>query len=390
MTIKNITYKPDFLLLIFAFFLPILPQVSQVAIALYLISWIYNKQFRYLHKIKSNWFAIGSIAYWFIFALSGLYSENLTLWSSDLEAKLPLLIVPFLLVSRKHYNATVQKAIAWFFLSGCLVLTFFVFYQYFLGTGYTFRTTIGRITFLNPIYLAMFLSALLLIGLFFFFNRAVIKLDLKTFLQGLVLLVIHYTLFALASRMAIISTFLIEIGLILLWQFFYKKQYIRGALWLVVVIVFNLFSLHTIKQAEKRMLATSSTEVRALIWKASVIQIAKAPILGYGSGDARSVMAEGYEIVDYDYGIEHRQNCHNQYFETMISTGLIGLAILLAWLLLSFKTGWNTQNYLLCIFLAIIALNILTESMLERQQGTYFVAFFGSLLTWNWNSLRKE
>ena len=159
--IKKITYKPDFLLIIFAFFLPTLPQVSQVAIALYLIFWIINKQFRYFDKVKTNWFAIGSMAYFSIFALSGLYSANLQFWSSDLEAKLPLLLVPLLLACREKYDEYILKAIFWAFLGGCLVIVGYLYYEYYLGDGTVFRSAVSANTFLNPIYFAMFLSVLL-------------------------------------------------------------------------------------------------------------------------------------------------------------------------------------------------------------------------------------
>ncbi len=380
--VKDVTYKPDFLLIIFAFFLPVFPQVAQVAIALYLISWIINKQFRYLSKVKSNWFAIGSMAYFIIFALSGLYSTNLQFWSSDLEAKLPLLLVPLLLVSREKYDERILKAIFWAFVGGCLIIVGVLYYQYYLGDGNVFRSTVSGKTFLNPIYFAMFLSGILLTGLYFLFDKEKIEINQKVIFQGLGLLFIHYIVFALASRMAILATIAVELGIVFLWQIIFKKQFIKGVSWLVIVIVINLLSLNFIKQASKRMSKTSSGEVRMLIWEASILQISKSPIFGYGSGDSRSAMTEGYQIVDYAYGIKYNQNCHNQYFETGISTGLIGILVLLGWFLLAFKMGWQTQNYLLCIFLVIIALNILTESMLERQQGTYFVAFFGSLLTW--------
>ena len=380
--IKSIDYKPDFLLIIFAFFLPVLPQISQIAIALYLILWIINKQFRYLHKVKSNWFTIGLAAYFILFALSGLYSTNLRLWSSDLEAKLPFLLVPLLLTSREKYNENIQKAILWSFVGGCLVIISWLYYQYFFETKSVFRNTVLNDTYLNPIYFAMFLSSILLIGLYYFFGKDQKIINRKRLVQGLSLLFIHYVVFALASRMAILATIAVELGVAFIWQFIFKKQFIKGTLWLVAILMINLLSLNYIKQAQKRMSATSSGEVRMLIWEASIIQMMKSPIFGYGSGDSKSAMAEGYKIVDYDYGLKRGQNCHNQYFETMIGTGLIGLIILLGWFLLSFKMGWETQNYLLCIFLAIIALNILTESMFERQQGTYFVAFFGSLLTW--------
>jgi O-antigen ligase len=291
-------------------------------------------------------------------------------------------------VSRENYDEYIQKVIFWAFVGGCLTIVGFLYYEYYLGHGDVFRTVVVIYTLLNPIYFAMFLSSILLIGLYCFFEKEKMTVSQKTLFQGLGLFFIHYVVFALASRMAILATIAVELGLVFTWQFILKKQFSKGVLWLFIIVIINLISLSTIKQANKRMSNNPIEDPRMLIWETSIIQIAKSPVFGHGSGDSKSIMNEGYKIIGYEYGIKRNRNCHNQYFETLLSTGLVGLLILLGWFFLAFKMGWETQNYVLCIFLAIIALNILTESMLERQQGTYFVAFLGSLLTWK--SWQKE
>jgi O-antigen ligase len=290
-------------------------------------------------------------------------------------------------VSRENYDEYIQKVIFWAFVGGCLTIVGFLYYEYYLGGGDIFRDIVSLNTFLNPIYFAMFLSAILLIGLYFLFAQKKIEVNSKIIFQGLGLLFINYIIFVLASRMAILVTIVMELGLVFFWQFIFKKQLIKSVLWLVCIVFISFLTSFCLKVTTDRMLQTSANETRLLIWKASIIQISKSPIFGYGSGDSKDVMFEGYKSLNYD-DLGTRFNCHNQYFETMISTGLVGLLILLGWFLLAFKMGWESQNYVLCIFLAIIALNVLTESMLERQQGTYFVAFFGSLLTWR--SWQKE
>ena len=121
---------------------------------------------------------------------------------------------------------------------------------------------------------------------------------------------------------------------------------------------------------------------RLQIWEAGLLQFSKSPIIGYGSGDAKDVMFEGYQITGYQYGVEKRFNCHSQYLESGISVGIFGIILLFGWLFVSSRQGWRHQEYLACIVMALFALNFLTESMLERQQGSYFVAFIGSIVFW--------
>jgi O-antigen ligase len=388
--VSSFAYQPDILLILFAFFLPTFPQVSQVAILLYCLFWIKNGQYQYLSKIKENWFAIGSIAYFAIFAISIVYSENIAFWGRDMEAKLPLLVVPILLTSRKTYDEQVLKSVFWAFTAGCLVLVSCLYYEFYLGDGNIFRDAVSIKTFMNPIYFAMYLSAILLIGGFSFIQKQLqtfFIFNKSTIFQIIGLLFIHYLIYAIASRMAILATVVAQLGIVFIWMFLLKKKYLKGILLFGFVLVFNFLSLSLSQQAKARLQETGGPEeVRILLWKTAITQFSKAPIFGYGSGDYKDVMKEGYLEIGYQYGYDHGQNAHNQYLETGVSVGIVGVLVFLGWFFFAFKASWQAQNYLFCIFIAIVALNILTESMFARQQGTYFMAFLGSLLYWR-NSL---
>ena len=226
-----------------------------------------------------------------------------------------------------------------------------------------------------------------MIATYQFFNLKSKKLDKPTVFYLFCFVFIHYLIYEIAARMAIFSLFAVEAGMIFIWFLLQKKNYLQGILLLSILVVSFIIGILFVPNANKRIVQRTKIEGRSFIWQTSIEQFGKSPIIGYGAGDLEDIMINGYKKIGYITGIERRQNCHNQYLESALATGIIGLIVILGWLFLAFLQGWKSQDYVICIFIAIIALNFLTESMLERQQGTYFVAFFGSLAFHNSSKL---
>jgi len=77
---------------------------------------------------------------------------------------------------------------------------------------------------------------------------------------------------------------------------------------------------------------------------------------------------------------KRRYNFHNQYLQTFGTIGIFGFLVLIYLLVMPFITAIKKLDYLVAIFLFIICSSFLTESMLERQAGVAFFAFFYTLL----------
>jgi len=75
---------------------------------------------------------------------------------------------------------------------------------------------------------------------------------------------------------------------------------------------------------------------------------------------------------------KQRLNVHNQFLETFVGQGILGDIILLLLLIYPFIQSLKKQNYLFALFLLLIGINFLFESMLNRQAGVLFFAFFYS------------
>lgn len=83
----------------------------------------------------------------------------------------------------------------------------------------------------------------------------------------------------------------------------------------------------------------------------------------------------------YKYFVKKGYNYHGQFLQTLAAVGVLGFIFLLFSILLpAYKLGWKKQNYLLLALMFMLFTSFITESMLERQAGVIFYAFFSSLL----------
>lgn len=82
------------------------------------------------------------------------------------------------------------------------------------------------------------------------------------------------------------------------------------------------------------------------------------------------------------YKVAHRNeyNFHSQYLQTLAEIGIFGFLLLCIILAYPFVIAIKNRDYLTISFLFIVGSSFLTESMLERQAGVVFFAFFYALL----------
>ena len=97
---------------------------------------------------------------------------------------------------------------------------------------------------------------------------------------------------------------------------------------------------------------------------------------------AVQALQQAYKNRGFWAGLEHGYNAHNQYIETTISTGYIGLFLLLFMIFYFGKTALANKDYLTLSCLAFFAISMLTESMFERANAVLlFTSFFPLMLS---------
>ena len=98
-------------------------------------------------------------------------------------------------------------------------------------------------------------------------------------------------------------------------------------------------------------------------------------------GDSKSVLERKNNV--YKNAFKRKYNFHNQYLQIFGEVGIFGFLLLCFILGSPFLISLRNKDYLAISFLFIIAASFLTESMLEREAGVSFYAFFYVLVIEN-------
>lgn len=102
----------------------------------------------------------------------------------------------------------------------------------------------------------------------------------------------------------------------------------------------------------------------------------------YYKCDAESVRNVAAEYIFTENAIFHELNTHNQFTDTIISVGILGLLLMLGYFIIPLVLGIVNKRFdiVYFAFLLIIGFNALFESLFEAQKGIIFFCFFNVLL----------
>ena len=318
--------------------------------------------------------------------------------------KLTLLIIPIIIITcYKPYEIKIGKVLK-FFTLGCLISALFcmlnsLFSYYFLENIKAFNYTSLSI-FHHPGYFTMYLN--FVIGITYlallkpieFFNISI---------KWSIIIISFLTLFILiaSSRTGWITNILLHIiflTIIIINKKFSKKIFVYVIIFLIpfVSIIYinptiKLRFNELVKNAinvENTKKVSSSSNVRRKTWLTSTKLIKEKWLFGYGTGIGKKALQEQYKKDGYDYMYKKNFNAHNQFLQVLIDHGLIGFLILLFYSFFMIYSSIVKKKFIFTIFLCIIILNFLTESILETQSGVIFFAFFNTILFFDWFNLK--
>jgi O-antigen ligase len=116
-----------------------------------------------------------------------------------------------------------------------------------------------------------------------------------------------------------------------------------------------------------------SNTVRLVVWTISTNMIVDNPF-GVGLGDEKDLLVREYYKHDYTGYAERRLNPHQQFLQTGISIGWLGIITLFVLFVSIIIASFRTGNLALFIGAICISVSCLFESMLERQVGVIFLS----------------
>ena len=119
-------------------------------------------------------------------------------------------------------------------------------------------------------------------------------------------------------------------------------------------------------------------DVREEIWECGLNLVEDHEIVGYGNVGYRIGLYREYINHDLDSSYKHKLNLHNQYLETLLSTGVVGLVVMLVMVVMPAivsltRKYWNPATV---VFSILYAAWIFFEEGFSRQMGLLFICWW--------------
>ena len=350
-------------------------------------------------EFKLDKLSIALLALYVLYVFYALFTRHSAEAFGYFEKKLSLVVFPLLLSFRLKQAIDYKRAIYLFLFAVLILLVTSVIHsiQCFMQDGGVgcFLASIFSYQH-HPTYTAVF---------FFFAMAVLIYSKTKQVIQAWIMY-LGLALLFLASLMCLsLSGLLILmacLGVLILLQI--RRFAGKGWMYISIVIIpFLLYGLIlSIPQLEGEWTnATwyareyaknptgffkgkdyplSGTEVRLAMWTASTDVFVQFPF-GVGTGNVDEVLGAKLRGMNMPVLASQNYNPHNQYLQTGVEIGVLGVIVLLYICIGSIRQGLKSRNWLLVAIAANLSINMLFESMLQRQSGIVFYCFIICLLT---------
>ncbi|WP_298237187.1 O-antigen ligase family protein [uncultured Algibacter sp.] len=388
---------------------PLLPDRLKVILTGYLVVFsmilAINTKFK---KINYQTFLINSSLF-FVLAISLVYTNNISRgFKFVFETRISSIIFPliFLFISNRKdiLNNQVIRKVKRIYIISCLLYCF-IFYLFLLiyqqssfnsvsilPTFVFTRNTMIDIPVIgnHPIYSSIYLGiAIIFLKPFKFLNKKSKKIEFLFFLVFVI------TLLLLSSKMVIISLLLTGFVYLLKSKTYSKSIKIKVIASILILIFLSLkfsplkyrFNELFNKETYEKFDRSKSTSIRVAIYKCGIQVIDKNIAIGTGVGDVQEELNSCYEGFSY-YLVDNNFNIHNQYLSVFIATGVIGLMFFLFFLFFNYRKSLKLKDETYIYILLFYSLNMMTENILERQNGIMLFYFFVCLFSQSKKNIR--
>lgn len=405
-----------FTMLLVAVTLPLSIKLNSIAIILLVVGWIYSGEYVIkLNNLRKNKIGIVFILFYLYTLMSFIWGSPSRDWSFDLEKKLTIILMPVIFASLPLLERNKFELILRAFAASCLIASLICFvsalYHFSYGDpSYFFYHKLGSALNFHAVYFSLYISfSFIILADYTLKNWNDLSLILKVILFIIKLFWICFLI--LLSSKIILVTF--GILFVIFLVYLTVQKHLRGHNMLVILLFISFVGSMTIyfSKVGERFSEVLNDEhrqdnplfvddyqgyhftggtIRLAIWKTCVeiLNDERAWILGVGPGKAQSKLTAAYKRKHFYPGDSQHigfldYNAHNQYFQFLISLGLVGTGWFI--LLLAFSILYALRNKDLVLFSCVwlFAIFSLTESTLQVQKGIVFFSFFLSLLLVN-------
>ncbi|WP_019037501.1 O-antigen ligase family protein [Psychroflexus tropicus] len=369
--------------------------IVSFAISLY----VFKKNKKGLKDLLDASFIFPAVFYTYIL-LNGLYGYNSNEFLRQIDKNFLALIIPFSLLTllKPFFFDKIKKTYSYALVLITLSLILINIINLLSGGPssmyyfHDFTEFVG----INAVYFSLFLSLGILICLNQVYKRIDIKINLiflLTFALGLlfcaskaiiaatIIVSLIHEIFSKKSKKTLL--FIISIGTIFTFIIYsnpyLKERFVEGVKYdLIFETSDELANAKEFSNSEIDNI--SDLELRAIFLKISIYHLVNDGnlLFGYGVSDYQDYL--DYYYMVYGLAPFHYEGYspHNQYAYSLVSSGIIGLLILVLYLVYSFFQNFKYNNLLGLCFLILICIAMLFETYLLRTKGIIFFFFFNT------------
>lgn len=383
-------YNGYIALLLFIFLL--VPKLTALAIILFVPIAIIGikKQF---FQFKINRIAILFFSAYGFYLAYCLFTRHAEIAAKYLEYKLSFLLIPLLFSFVPKEKMNVQLPIVGFLLGSLALLINGLIHSITCytttGSFFTCFTSSQFSTIHHPSYATVFYTVALFLVWYAYTQRFFwMKLWLAVLLSIAYLLAI---VFCLSLAGLLFFSMVVTIAFIVMVNRKWGKTVTLFMGVIVIASILVLFQTVSVLKNEfngaKRYFVEyvenpkafvqhkkypmSGSEVRLVMWTASYQAFSNFP-LGVGTGNVDEVLTAQLTQMNQQELAKQLYNPHNQYLQTGLEIGILGLIAVLAPFLAALSYFKQSKNWLLLLIVGDLLFNMLFESMLQRQSGIVF------------------
>ncbi len=399
------------LVLIFfvSLFIPRMPVITNSLLGiLVLLSFSSNSLKEKIGLLKTRPYILLLISYYLLLLLSLLWSGDKAEATTQLEIRLPILLLPLAIgtmVIPPQLKDRIIFAIAIVTTVIAFISVGLSFSQYNAtgNSGYLYNDSLTVHFGLQSIYVAMLVN-ISIVGFIYLLTRKPSFVTMPGLLYLFLVVLFGYH-FLLASRSAMILLY----GALFVYAVYYilkKRKYLEGATLLLgmcigAFILFKFFpkTIQRFKEltytsyqynsnaAESHYDMQLSSEqwnganTRLALWGCGWEVAKKNLFTGVGIGDRVQAVNEVYKARNFTMAIETKKNVHNSYLDALLTFGMGGLLIFLVGFAVLplydvIKRGSKFDLFVVTAFVV----SMIFEVYLGRSIGCMLAGFFYALL----------
>jgi len=377
------------------FFIPFIPlahALSSIIMGCLLVLAFFIFEKKQGIRILSNKAFISYGVFFLVICLQAAYAQTFIADFAELRkiGQIGLLAILFSFINPQHF---LKKAfIAGVILSGGITLVRILLYILETGSLVFYKGDIVVELMMTPrLYLGVF-SVIAFIFCSELYFCAKTRKNKTTYFYAAIFLLLN--IFLIASRSAIILVLISLVSIV--WAKLKSKQRSRVLLIILSVGLFAVLGSYNLSQRflyiednsrESYIEKVKTHEPRYLIWKSalSIFNESDSKIFGLGFGKTQQLLRKEYKLIQPErkrnWFLARDFNTHNQYFDILISTGFLGLALFIV-LLGSLLIRTKDSIYNLNLFLVLI-LFMCIENSFHRTFGVFVFALILALILKN-------